>query len=86
MVGDRPIDEADAIGEQQMLVDEPEMMLRLMRGKESANDALRHGQQRVSETRTRIAWMQQQLGPLDARSEKPIASDRPTTHKMAVEV
>ena len=76
VIGDGPVDQSGAVREQQMLADEPKMMLRLLRREQSADDAAGHRQQRIFKTRARVAWMQQQLGPSTAGLEKAIAGNR----------
>src|ERR1700731_4794426 len=69
-----------------MLADEPQMVHRLMRCEQSADDALGHRQQGIFETRAGIARMKQQLRWSAIRLEQAVARDRIVAKEVAVEV
>ncbi len=58
-----------------MLADEAQVLARLRLREQAADDALRHRQQRVGETRLLIAWMKQKVGLAAFRPEHAIAGD-----------
>ena len=64
----------------------PQMMRRLLRRKQSADDALGHRQQRIFETCARVTRVQQELRRASVRSEHGIARDRAIAEEKAVEI
>src|SRR5437016_4040491 len=62
VIGDGSVDQSRAIRKQQAIADDAQMMLRLFDGEQSRDDASRHWEQRVLETRADVGRMQQELG------------------------
>ena len=85
-VGHRPVHQPGAIGEEQMLADQAQVMSRLLLREQAGNDAARHRQQRIAQSGARIARVQQQLGLLAGRIENSVAGDGAVAHEVAVEV
>src|SRR4051794_27961974 len=69
-VGHRPIHEPHAVGIEQVQADELKVMPRLVRREELSDDALRHRQQRITQSCPAIARVEQRLRRPAARIEK----------------
>ena len=69
-----------------MLSDEAEVVARLLRREQSADDGLRHGKQGIGEAGPMVAGMKQQLGQAALGPEHAVAGDRAVANQKAVEI
>src|SRR5258705_12774422 len=82
----RSVDQSCAVWKQQMLANDAQMMLRLFGREQSRDDASRHWQERVPETRADVGWMQQKFGRIAAGLEEAVSRDRSIANEEAIEV
>src|SRR6202161_1916976 len=86
MIDDRLVHEPRAVGKQEVLADEAQVLSRLGLGEQAADHALRHRQERIGEPRFPIARMKQKLGLAAFWPEHAIAGDDSIANEMRVEV
>ena len=69
-----------------MLANDAQMMLRLFGGEQSGDDASGHRQERVTETRANVGWMQQKLRRIAARLEEAVSRDGSIANEETIAV
>ena len=81
LICDGSVDQSRAIWKQQVLANDAQMMLRLFGGEQSRDDASRHRQERIPETRADVGRMQQELGRIASGDEHRVSRDRSIAHE-----